>query len=266
MTRWHLAVALSSAVFLCASPGPAQQPFVTDDADVATYHRWHLESNNEFDVLAHEVYPGLRQDTQTIKFSYGAFHNIELGMDFPFLAIFNTKASGLSDPIGFGDADFSVKWNFHKEGQGVVHPALAASLNIEAPTGDPHNGLGSGVPDYYLNGIAQKTLTDKTALHVNAGAYFAGNTLTGLVGIRQRGTLFTSGASLVHQFTPRLDLGVELNGAMNTRFRLPRGQLQGTFGGNYAVQKNLTFDFGLIGGRFAGSPRAGLQLGVSKDF
>ena len=266
MPRWRPALALSVAIFLWLPPATAQQPFVTDDADVANYHRWHLESNNEFDILDHQVYPGLRQDTQTIKFSFGAFRSVELGMDFPFIAIFNTRASGLTNPIGFGDADFSVKWNFHKEARGLFHPALAASLNIEAPTGDPHNGLGSGVPDYYLNGIAQKSLTDKTSVHVNAGCYFAGNTLTGLVGIRQRGILFTSGGSIVRQFTPRLDLGVELNGAMNTQFRLPRGQLQGTFGGNYALQKNLTFDFGLIGGRFAGSPRAGIQLGFSKDF
>lgn len=253
------------AGFLCPSAF-AQQPFVTDDADVATYHRWHLESNNEFDILSHDVYPGLRQDTQTVKFSFGALHNVEAGMDFPLITIFNSKAAAITTPFGFGDFDFSVKWKFRDEGKGLLRPALATSLNIELPTGNAHNGLGSGIADYYLNGIVQKTLTDKTAVHINAGIYFAGNTLTGLVGVRQRGLLFTSGASLVHQFTQRLDLGAEINGAMNTQLLLPRGQLQGTFGGNYELHKNLTFDFAVIGGRFAGSPRAGFQLGFSKDF
>jgi hypothetical protein len=30
-----------------AVPAHAQQPFFNDDADVAVYHRWHLETNNQ---------------------------------------------------------------------------------------------------------------------------------------------------------------------------------------------------------------------------
>ena len=105
-----------------ASHAHAQQPFFTDNADVADRHRWHLESNNEFDVLPVSSFPNLRQDTHTVKFSFGAFRNCEVGMDFPVIAIFNATGSGLGTPLGFGDADFSIKYNFRKERDGSRWP------------------------------------------------------------------------------------------------------------------------------------------------
>jgi hypothetical protein len=147
----------------------AQQPFFTDSADVADRHHWHLESNNEFDVLPASSFPNLRQDTHTVKFSFGAFRDCEIGMDFPLIAIFNSEGSGLGTPIGIGDADFSIKYNFRKERDGSKWPAFTASLNIEPPTGDPKKQLGSGLIDYYLNTILQKTLSPKNSLRINGG-------------------------------------------------------------------------------------------------
>jgi hypothetical protein len=121
------------AVVTTAMTAHAQQPFATDDADVAVYHHFHLESNNEFDYLEQSTYPSLRQDTQTIKFSYGAFRNCEIGMDFPLITIFNSARSGLISPVGLGDTDFSVKYNFRHEKEGSRWPAISGSLNIEPP-------------------------------------------------------------------------------------------------------------------------------------
>jgi len=45
---------------------------------------------------------------------------------------------------------------------------------------------------------------------LNAGILFAGNTTTGDIGIKKRGNVFVSGASLVKQITERLDLGAEV--------------------------------------------------------
>jgi hypothetical protein len=200
---------VACATLLFALPINAQQPFFTDDADVALYHHWHLETSNEYDFLPSSSAPSLRQDTQTIKFSYGLFGNCEVGMDFPFIAIFNAQNSGLGTPFGLGDTDYSIKYNFRKEKPGSNWPAITASLNIEPPTGNAKLKLGSGLTDYYLNSIFQKALSAKNILHVNAGATFAGNTLTGVVGIKTRGTVFTGGASFTRQFTSRLDFGLE---------------------------------------------------------
>ena len=185
----------------------AQQPFYTDNSDVAAFHRWHVESNNEFDVLPRVNFPNLRQDTQTVKFSVGALQNCEIGLDFPLIAIFNASNSRLGTPIGIGDTDFSIKYNFHKEHGGSNLPAFAVSLNIEPPTGNSRKQLGSGLTDYYLNSIFQKTLSPKYTLRINGGATFAGNTLTGAVGIKARGTIITGGASLVRQFTKKIGSG-----------------------------------------------------------
>jgi len=42
--------------------------------------------------------------------------------------------------------------------------------------------------------------------------------------------------------------------------------LQTLIGGNYAVSKKMTFDFGVVAGKYAASPRAGVQFGISIDW
>src|SRR6476646_3486333 len=255
------ALLLASGVF-----ARAQQPFYTDDAHVADLHHWHLESNNEFDFLPGSSFPNLRQDTQTIKFSVGAFRQCEVGMDFPLIIIFNHPGYGLGTPIGLGDVDFSIKYRLHEEKEGSRVPAFTVSLNLEPPTGTPKKHLGSGLMDYYLNWIVEKTLTKKLTLRLNGGATFAGNTLTGAVGIKTRGTIFTGGSSLTHQFTKKFNLGVEVYGGYTANLTLGRGELQEQIGGNYEVRKGLTIDFGGIAGQAVGSPHYGFQIGFSKDF
>jgi hypothetical protein len=159
-----------------------------------------------------------------------------------------------------------MKYNFLTEREHSGRPALAIALNLELPTGDTKRQLGSGLADFYMNGILQKSLTAKTKLRLNGGILFSGNDTTGVVGIKTRGTVFTGGGSLVKQLNGRLQLGVELTGAVTRSLQLGKGQLQGQFGGNYLIKNNVSFDFGVIAGRFSASPRVGAQVGVSIDF
>lgn len=246
----------------------AQAPFYTDDIGVAEQGRWHLEVNNEYDWLQKSAVPNLRQNTANFKASYGLIKNLEVGFDNQLIAIFNSPTPFLpTTAFGYGDLDLSVKWNFRKEEQQGRWPALAASLNIEFPTADARKQLGSGITDYYLNGIAQKSLSEKMKLRANAGVYFAGNTLTGAVGIRNTsGVVFTGGTSLVRDLTTRLDLGLEVCGAVSQNFDLGRGQLQTQLGGNYKLHRNVSLDFGLVGGFYQASPRVGPVIGFSVDF
>jgi hypothetical protein len=139
-------------------------------------------------------------------------------------------------------------------------------VNVELPTGNAREQLGSGITDIFLNGILQKSVTKKTTLRLNGGILFSGNTTTGEIGLKTRGKIFVGGASLVKQITPKLDLGAELTGAVTRSLKLSRGQMQTLIGGNYALTRKMTFDFGIVGGKFAASPRVGVQLGVSVDF
>ena len=243
----------------------AQQPFYTDDADVTAKGKLHFEFSDEYDALQHSLFPSRAQNTADAELDFGIGHDIEVGIESPLITIRNARGT-VPSAFGLGDTNLSAKYNFIKEDEGRRHPAFAASLNIELPSGDPARKLGSGLTDVWLNGIMQKSLSRRTKLRLNSGILFAGNTTTGVVGIKTRGRVFTGGGSLVRQFTKRLDLGAEVTGAVTGNFQLGRGQLQTLFGGNYAVRKNFTFDFGIIAGRYSASPRLGVQLGISYDF
>lgn len=255
-----------AGLFLIPERALAQQPFYTDNADVTDKKKLHFQLGNEYDILQRFAYPSLRQNTTVFELDYGLLDGVEIGVDGPWIAISNSRVTSPQIVAGFGDLDFHIKYNFHKEREGSRLPALTATFNVELPTGSTRKQLGSGLADFFLNGILQKSLTKKTTLRLNGGILFAGNTTTGDLGIRTRGNVFVGGASLVKQITPKLDLGAELTGAVTKNLQLSKGQLQTLIGGNYALTKKMTFDFGIVGGKFSGSPRAGLQLGLSVDF
>jgi hypothetical protein len=186
-------------------------------------------------------------------------------VDAPYLAIYRALATPSS--IGAGDTNMGVKWEFHKESAGNRLPALGASFYVEVPTGDASQQLGSGLIDYWLNFIVQKSLSDKTRINANAGYLFAGNTSTGVLGITKvRGHVFAGGVSLLHDFTPRLTLGGEVFGGFASNDNLARSQLQGMVGGIYALRSGLAVSFGLLGGKYIATPRIGGQIGFAVDF
>lgn len=244
----------------------AQQPFITDNADVTPNRHFHFEFSNELDRLQRTSFPSLRQNTADFEFDYGLLPQVEVGIEAPILTISSAAGVLPRNTTGVGDMNLSVKYNFLTEHEHSRMPALAISFNLELPTGSVTRQLGSGLADFYLNGIAQKTLSSKTTLRLNGGILFSGNETTGVIGIKTRGTVFTGGVSVVRQFTPKLDLGIELTGAETRNFDLGKGQLQTLVGGNYAVHKYATIDFGLVAGKYAASPRLGVQVGVSIDW
>jgi len=257
---------LLSVLLLPASTCRGQQPFVTDDADTTPKGHFHFEFSNEFDWLQRSSLPNVRQNTADFELDYGVLDGVEIGIESPVITIFNASGTVPAKVSGIGDTNVSFKYNFHLERENSRMPAMAVALNLELPTGDTKRQLGSGLADFYLNGILQKSVSKRTKLRLNGGILFSGNETTGVVGIKTRGTVFTAGGSLVKQFTPKLQLGMELTGALTRDFQLGKGQLQTLFGGNYQFKSNASFDFGIVGGKYAASPRAGVQLGVSVDF
>jgi hypothetical protein len=252
--------------FLVSVPALSQQPFVTDDADVTPKGRFHFEFSNEFDLLQRDSFPSLKQNTADIELDYGLFESLEIGVAAPLLTIINDAGTTPRRVTGIGDLNISLKYNFLREQENSRRPALAIAFNLELPTGDTERQLGSGLADVYINGILQKSLTKRTKLRFNGGVLFSGNETTGALGIKSRGTVLTAGGSLVRQFSPKLQLGIELTGARSTDLQLGKKQLQTLMGGNYQLSQKLSFDFAVLGGKYAASPRAGVQLGISVDF
>ena len=255
-------------LFLCAlgSTGVAwaQMPFYTDNADVTDAGTLHIEIFNEIDGLQSAQYPDLRQNTFNYKVNYGLPHGLELDFDAPVLAIY--RAPGSPTSAGPGDTDMGIKWNFLKSTRPLGAPALSASLYIEFPTGDSSQELGSGLTDYWLNSIVQEPFSDKTRANANFGFLFAGNTSTGVLGTQNtRGHVYTGGLSLVHDFSPKLSLGIEAYGADADNKSLGKDQLQGLAGGWYQATSHLAFTFALLGGSHVASPKVGGQAGFEID-
>jgi len=244
----------------------AQQPFITDDADTTPGHHFHFEFSNEFDFLQRSSFPNQKQNTADFELDYGLLSNVEIGIEVPLLTIYSAAGTTPSRVTGVGDTNVSLKYNFLRERDSSRMPALAIACNLELPTGNTSRQLGSGLADFYMNGILQKSVSRTTKLRLNAGILFPGNETTGAVGIKTRGTVFTAAGSLVRQINPRLQLGVELAGAATKSFQLGKGQLQTLLGGNYQFKPNASFDFGVIGGKYDASPRFGIQVGISLDF
>lgn len=252
--------------YLYQTSAVAQQPFVTDDADVTPKRHFHFEFSNQFDLLQKSSAPSLKQNTADFELAYGLLHGVEIAIEAPLITIFNQAGTIPRRPSGVGDTNISLKYNFLTEREHSKRPALAVGLNLELPTGDVSQQLGSGLADFYINGIVQKSLSAKDKLRFNGGVLFSGNQSTGVVGIKSRGTVLTGGTSIVREFTPYLTLGIELTGAFTRQLSLGKGQLQSMVGGNYLLHKNLSFDFGLIVGKYDASPRAGVQMGLSVDW
>src|SRR5215472_10587477 len=241
-----------------AAPLVAQLPFYTDDPAVTERGKWHFEFFNEFDALQLQ-YPNIRQNTANYKLNYGLPLNLELDVDVPYLAIF--RAIGTPDAVGGGDTNLGVKWEFHKESRDSHIPALGASFYIEFPTGDSSRQLGSGLTDFWLNLIAQKSLSNRTRMNWNLGYLFAGNTSTGVLGIQNtRGRVYTGGVSVLHDFTARLTLGAEVYGGYDPTGNFGRSQLQFMVGTQYQLRNGLAGSLGVLGGKFVGSPRVGVQI------
>ncbi len=252
---------------VCVGTIHAQQPFLTDDTDTAPLHHIHLELLNEFDRLQDSAFPTLRQNTSRFQMTYGLLSNVEIGFDVPLLSIFNSRSADLPDAFGPGDLDLQVKYRVHDEHAGSPLPAATLALYVEAPTGNSKNQLGSGIADYWLNGILQKGLTERLTVRLNSGLLFSGNTLTGAVGIRSpRGRVFTGSSSITYQCRPRLLVGAEIAGAFTQQSDLGKAQVQVLGGGKFLLRKSVGLDFAVTGGKFEGSPRVGGSLGISLDF
>jgi hypothetical protein len=253
--------------FICKANVCAQLPFYTDDADTTEKGKFHLEVYNEHDVLQRSAYPTKRQNTVVFTLNYGITSRLEFGVNAPLITFINSRIASPRSLTGIGDTQFGLKYNFLTESEGSKRPALSAVFYVEAPTGNSQKQLGSGLTDYWLYGIIQKSLTKKTKGRLNGGVLFSGNSSTGLIGIRAaRGHIYTGNGSLARDFSDRLKLGMEVFGAVTSNFELNRGQLTTQVGGDYALTPKLTLSFGILGGRYAASPRLGAQLGFAYDF
>jgi hypothetical protein len=252
------------ALTLKADPSSAQMPFYTDDPSVTPIKTLHIEIFDEYDGLQSSQFPDLRQNTENFKVNVSPWNGVELDLDFPYLTI--QRAAGFGGSHGVGDTNLGAKWSFPAATPNSNDPIYAVSFYVEFPTGNAAQGLGSGLTDYWLNGVLQKPLSESTRINWNLGILFAGNTSTGAVGIQtRRGQVYTGGMSMLHDFSARLTLGAELYGGISDGAGQDKTQLQAMFGAQYAIRDGLTLCAGMLGGKYGGTPQFGGQIGIALD-
>jgi len=164
--RPHTLSRLRFVLFLLILPAAtarAQQPFVTDDADTTPRRHFHFEFSNEFDLLQGSSFPSRKQNTADFELDYGLFDRVEIGIESPLLTIFNAPGTIPKTPSGVGDTNLSLKYNVLRERENSRMPAMAVAFNLELPTGDTKRQLGSGLADFYMNGILQKSLNRRSS-------------------------------------------------------------------------------------------------------
>ena len=265
----HILRLIACPVFILISSLPiqAQLPFYTDDADTTPRNKFHIEISDEHDILQTNSYPTKRQNTVVFTLNYGITDKLELGVNAPIITFSNSRVAARRNISGQGDIQFGLKYNFLAEREVSKMPALGLVFYVEAPSGSVRKGTGSGLYDYWLYGIVQKSITKKTKVRLNGGVLFSGDDSTGLIGIKaERGHVYTGNASLVRNFNDKWTLGIEVFGAVTGNFKLDRGQLTTQIGGNYALTEKFSLAFGILSGKFSVSPRAGALLGFAYDF
>jgi hypothetical protein len=164
---------------------------------------------------------------------------------------------------GVGDTMLAAKWRLTRDP--AASHATAVSAILEIPSGSQARGLGTGLVDYGLNVVSQHQVHRRATVRVNGGALLAGNTQTGAVGIRERGTVLTTGASVVTPLTAAVQVGGELTMAWSQKATLGGSAIGWQIGTNIAVRQGVTVDASVLGGWFDASPRVGFQVGMSAD-
>ena len=245
---------------LAASPltARAQQPFVVDDTDVTLRGAWQLELNAEFARLRTSALPVEWQALTDVELGRGLGRGFEVAVAVPLVSL--ATDNGVSS--GLGDMSIAVKYAIPHAA--TARQTFAVNLSVELPTGSQTRGFGSSLTDLSAALAWQWPLSSALTLRANGGAVLAGNTESGALGIRRRGTILTGGTSLTIRLGPRVLVGAEVTGARAAHDALGSSYVQWQVGGNVAVSSRSTLDWGLIRGQTASSPRVAFQVGYSR--
>lgn len=237
-----------------------QAPFATDDAGVSAARRWHMELFLVQSDLLESDLPAQGQTTFIASTAYGLFGWLELGVDAPWIAV---DQVGEADYSGLGDINLSAKFRL-RETSGGLWPAVAVSAAIESPTGDEDKGLGSGVLDYGLNLVGDWTLAPSSFLRANLGILFAGNSLTGVVGLESDGEIVAASLSFTQVLSERWEAGIEVRRAEGQGAASNEQDLIAQAGARFALNDKVTLAAGVVHGWYV-APEWQVQIGAIVD-
>ena len=252
----------ASCLSSLATPLAAQAPFITDDASLTRVGGWHFELYEQFASLRDADLPAVRQHTLVFSLMRGVFPWLELGVDFPLLHIENR---GIGNAAGLGDLNFVAKFRMREQSDAGWMPALFGSVQVEAPTGDASQQLGTGETDAVVTVIAERTLASGVVLRGNVGAVVVGNSLTGVVGLARSGLTIVSSAAVGVRVHPRFLLLTEASYAQATYTDDRDREFRAQVGGWWRLTEKSSLGLAYQAGWYA-TPGHQVQVGWSVDF
>jgi hypothetical protein len=126
-----------AALVLLSLPASAGPPFITDDPQPVEYQHYELY----FFSLGTHAAGEITGVAPSCDCNYGGFPNVQLHFQ-PALAV--ARSNGFPLQWGLGDTEFGVKYRFIEQDTASWVPSIAIYPLLEAPTGDPARGLGTG--------------------------------------------------------------------------------------------------------------------------
>ena len=247
------------SILLTATAAFAQAPLVIDDASTTLQGKFHFEIFNQFATLPDSVLPADKQNTLVFTTNYGLLPNVELGADFPLITI-----TSITNRTGIGDFDFTVKYVPINAVYPQKKTGIGFTASVEFPTGDSKKSFGSGVTDYDTNVLVEQHVTENAVLRFNAGIQFAGNTLTGLIGVRDRGEVISGGASATYQCSPKLAIAGEFSGYQGRSRSAGDREIRVQGGFTYSFNPHLGIAAAIQHGNYA-TPPMQIQTGLIID-
>lgn len=143
------------ALFASGGTAFAGPPFVTDDPEPVEYQ--HFEINTAAQGTYHDH--GHEGNLPGVDINYGLLPDVQFHVN---LAMPFQQAAGQSLSYGYGDTEVGVKYRFIEEDESGWRPQVALYPNIELPTGNTSQGLGSGYTRVFVPVWLQKSFGEWT--------------------------------------------------------------------------------------------------------
>ncbi|MBN3039771.1 MAG: transporter [Candidatus Omnitrophica bacterium] len=163
----------------------------------------------------------------------GLFDNLDLAVEVPYAFI---DAKQGSDSDGLLDISLSAKFNFIKDNE--IFPDSSLSFSYKTDSANDDRGLGTGKPEYSLNGIFSKPL-EPFAFHLDLGYTFKEDFED-----EDNEDVFTYGLAVEYELNERINLVAEVSGDSVLKRKFHDNSCSALFGFNYSLNDNITLDFG----------------------
>jgi hypothetical protein len=227
----------------------AARPLTTDDAGTVEKGKFQVETG--FDFARQDNHD--KEFTPSATLTYGLFERMDLGVGAAWL--FFNPAEGERQQ-GFADTVLKVKYRFLDDQSWM--PAFAVSGTVKIPTASESKGLGSGKPDFSINGILTKNLSKRWAVYLNGGYTFIG----------EHGVNNEWSYALAGQFalSDKWALVGEIAGANNFNGRKNDDPLSALLGIQHTFNENLVWDAGAGIGMNRAAPDFRLATGLTLFF